>query len=404
MIDTREELIDALTEAAELEHTLLIQYLFAAFSVKRNLDEGITPIQQSRIIAWERTILEVAREEMGHLGLVCNLLSSIGAAPRFGRPNFPKSATKYYPLIADFTLTRFSIDTMYRFVCFELPVDVEPPQLKSFLEKSMLSAKFRVPDPLVYNRVGDLYAQISKAFEVIDSNKLFIGPKTAQDDDEWSIDLNLQLVKDKASAQKAIRDIVLDGEGTTSDRKDSHYLKFLSIWEELQALDFEPARNVVDNPFTRKHRDSDEGEPVNIIQNSDTKKVSELFSSLYNTMLLMLLQYYSYNGESKEQRLFLKQTLGQMMSGLIRPLAEILTQMPMTDKADDGFAGPSFEIYSDLRLSPFIDNRWTILTERFSDAFEEAAALKKVHPRFNVITQNLEWILNNLNKLTKKEN
>ena len=35
MIDTREKLIDAPTEAAEIEHGLLLQYLFAAFSFKR---------------------------------------------------------------------------------------------------------------------------------------------------------------------------------------------------------------------------------------------------------------------------------------------------------------------------------------------------------------------------------
>ena len=40
MIDTREELINALSEAAELEHGLMVQYLFAAFSIKRGTDEG----------------------------------------------------------------------------------------------------------------------------------------------------------------------------------------------------------------------------------------------------------------------------------------------------------------------------------------------------------------------------
>ena len=60
MIDTREELVNALSEAAELEHGLLIQYLFAAFSLKRRVDEGITPVQQSLIVDWERTVLRVA--------------------------------------------------------------------------------------------------------------------------------------------------------------------------------------------------------------------------------------------------------------------------------------------------------------------------------------------------------
>ena len=35
MIDTREELVNALSDAAELEHGLLAQYFFAAFSLKK---------------------------------------------------------------------------------------------------------------------------------------------------------------------------------------------------------------------------------------------------------------------------------------------------------------------------------------------------------------------------------
>ena len=126
MIDTREELVNALSEAAELEHGLLIQYLFAAFSLKRRVDEGITPVQQSLIVDWERTVLRVAHEEMYHLASVCNLLSAIGGAPQFGRPNFPQPTEtslveeeSYYPF--DFQLERFNDSTLYRFVIFELP-------------------------------------------------------------------------------------------------------------------------------------------------------------------------------------------------------------------------------------------------------------------------------------------
>ena len=46
MIDNREELIDALTEASEIEHGLMIQYLYAAFTMKRELGEGLTTRQQ----------------------------------------------------------------------------------------------------------------------------------------------------------------------------------------------------------------------------------------------------------------------------------------------------------------------------------------------------------------------
>ncbi len=95
-IDTCEELINALIEAAELEHGLLIQYLFAAYSLKKRPPEGITWAQVEKVRDWERAILVVARQEMAHLGNVCNLLTAIGGAPHFERRNMPQPMSEYY--------------------------------------------------------------------------------------------------------------------------------------------------------------------------------------------------------------------------------------------------------------------------------------------------------------------
>ena len=68
MIDTRQEIIYALNEAAEIEHGFMIQYIFAAMSMKKYINEKITGEQQELIRKWESDILSVAREEMTHLG------------------------------------------------------------------------------------------------------------------------------------------------------------------------------------------------------------------------------------------------------------------------------------------------------------------------------------------------
>ena len=52
MIDNREELIDALTEASEIEHGLMVQYLYAALTMKRELSEGRTMRQQMLNRQW----------------------------------------------------------------------------------------------------------------------------------------------------------------------------------------------------------------------------------------------------------------------------------------------------------------------------------------------------------------
>jgi Ferritin-like len=42
-VESREELVYLLGEACELEHSLMCEYLYAQFSLKRATDESLTP-------------------------------------------------------------------------------------------------------------------------------------------------------------------------------------------------------------------------------------------------------------------------------------------------------------------------------------------------------------------------
>src|SRR5215472_9569201 len=88
-VDTREELVYLLGQACEIEHGLMCEYLYAQFSLKRGTDEGLTPAQLARVQAWEQALIGVIKQEMLHLALATNILTAIGAAPHFERPNFP---------------------------------------------------------------------------------------------------------------------------------------------------------------------------------------------------------------------------------------------------------------------------------------------------------------------------
>ena len=96
-IKTREELLMALTEASEVEHGLACQYLFAIFSLKSAVAEGVTAAQLATINQWKSKLRRIAKEEMEHLATVTNLMSAIGGAPHFRRPNFPQSPGFYPP-------------------------------------------------------------------------------------------------------------------------------------------------------------------------------------------------------------------------------------------------------------------------------------------------------------------
>src|ERR1700704_2572586 len=52
VIEHREALIYMLCEAAELEHGIMCQYLFAAFSLKQREDEGLTTAELEAVTRW----------------------------------------------------------------------------------------------------------------------------------------------------------------------------------------------------------------------------------------------------------------------------------------------------------------------------------------------------------------
>ena len=113
-IDTREELINALQEAIQIEHGLMLQYLFAALSCKKQATEGVSEEDLELIRQWEARILAIARDEMAHLATACNLITAIGGSPDFNRPNFPQTEHRWFPF--SFQLERLNTECVERFV------------------------------------------------------------------------------------------------------------------------------------------------------------------------------------------------------------------------------------------------------------------------------------------------
>jgi len=78
-VERREELVWLLVQAAELEHGLMCEYLFAQFTLKRTQQEGLSGEQLATVAAWETVLVDVTKQEMLHLALATNLLTAIGA-------------------------------------------------------------------------------------------------------------------------------------------------------------------------------------------------------------------------------------------------------------------------------------------------------------------------------------
>jgi hypothetical protein len=114
-IESREELVFLLGQACEIEHGLMCEYLYAQFSLKRSVDEGLTPDQLVRVQSWETALIDVIKQEMLHLALSTNILTALAAAPHFERPNSP-ILSRWYPSGVQIALVPFGERALRHFV------------------------------------------------------------------------------------------------------------------------------------------------------------------------------------------------------------------------------------------------------------------------------------------------
>ena len=260
VIQDREELFFLLSEAAEFEHSVMCSYLYALWSLKRGLDEGVTPEELAAIDRWRASLRQVALEEMLHLSLVNNILAGVGSAPQLWRPEFP-IAPGWFPADMVLRLSPFSRATLDHFMYIERPDDIDMVDGAGFEHPAHHARPSRPdllsPTPRDYDSQGQLYHAIlqglAKLADQVGEANVFVGHGQAQVG-RAEIGLpGLFNITDLASARRAVEEIVLQGEGAPAHRSGSHYQRFAAIREELDALqrarpDFEPARPVAENP------------------------------------------------------------------------------------------------------------------------------------------------------------
>jgi hypothetical protein len=419
-IDTREELIAALNLAAELEHALLVQYLFAALSCRPTPEQSALDANPER--AWraheivrqiQRDLYRICREEMAHLGTVCNLLASIAAPPHFERPDMENVRARLFGAAGassnvpiDFALQRLGPASLLRFQRFEEPAGDENAHFHA--DRDVVRA---APDHFEYDTVGRLYGVIDEGFTLLGCRpgfKLFIGTGDVQDRWHWDAGLRISPVSDVASARTAINFIVIEGEGSRGAAGRSHYRRLQTMVRGLTFLTRRVALDahvwpVVDNPATLPAR---VGAKVNLLAENDGNhltleyRCAELFNSAYTCMLQMLAQFYDPAGEPAEARIVLAHSSKQAMSGVLRPIGEVLVQLPAHGYRDQ-HAGPPFEIYGAVRLPARRNDRWILLLERVTQIASVCRALQHEHEackRLGYVAENLDYLFANLDR------
>lgn len=399
VVEHREQLIYLLREAAELEHTILCEYLFAAFTMKQRTDEGLTAAQLEAVDRWRTTILSVAKQEMLHLTLVQNLLTAIGAAPHLSRPNLP-TAAKHFPAGVQIALVPFGERALRHFLFLERPegvaLDDADAQVALDRARPIMADDDIVPAPQGFATVGHLYRAIDVGFSWLTSTlgeeRLFIGPAPAQTSPDVMHWDGLVAVTDLDSAHEAIDVVVEQGEGATGDWRGAHFGKFLEIYDEYIALraadpSFEPARPVLPG-HVRPHR---YGDAVPLIDDPRTKRVADLFNVVNEIVLLALTRYFAHTDETPEQLALLEHVGVGLMFAAIKPLGQLLTTLPFGPSAPGRTAGPTFELfYIGGYLLPHRVAAWTLIAERLRQAAGLARRLEGEGLALHGVTAGLE--------------
>jgi hypothetical protein len=372
--------------AAEIEHSLMVQYLFAAYSLG---GPQVPPELRADVRAWQETILGIAKEEMGHLVTVQNLLTAFRAPLNLDREDYPWG-TDFYPF--EFSLQRLTLDSLATYVCAESPADWEGPEADAIRERAAGEAGAPV------NRVGALYELLTGILG--DRDRI---PDTAFNAatvphqaswDEWgrgyregqrgqegsnvpgvpAPDLLILQVSSRDTAVGAIAEIGEQGEavgaiGSTDPGdagEESHFRRFLAVYEAIEKLDGPTqglvSRAVMENPSTSTIED-------------DTAR---LWAHLFNLRYRMLLVDLAHAFELAEapglptsataRGALVNRTFTEMYN--LRAIAGALVDLPASGDGETR-AGPPFEMPYSLELPPHEHDRWLL----HRDLLQAAAAL-----------------------------
>jgi CDGSH-type Zn-finger protein/uncharacterized Fe-S cluster protein YjdI len=410
-ISSREDVLYLLSEAAAIEHNLMCCYLYAAFSLKRSSEDGLTQEQIDILNRWRGVMIGVSIEKMAHLTLVSNLTCALGGRPNFERPNFPVPPG-YHPDDVVVRLAPFNMDTLDHFIFLERPAGSSVVDGASFSQRSsyrrVAGARRVMPSSQDFLTVGDLYLGIRDGLDTlaraVGEKNLFCGPADRQISPAVASLPGLCIVTDLASAHAAIDTIVVQGEGAPTHRGDSHFARFQAIKTEYEALlaqdpGFVPARPVADNPVMRKPP-IDAANRVYIDEPVAALAV-DLANALYGQMLRFLVQGFGRTKPTLADQMLLVDGAVAAMQCMV-PVAEALTKLPASRSRPGITAGMTFGMLRNLAPAIEGPSEWQLMAERVRELAQAGSEIARLVPGLGEIAQRLDGLATQLAKRARE--
>jgi CDGSH-type Zn-finger protein/uncharacterized Fe-S cluster protein YjdI len=381
---SREILLHALYEAAELEHNLMCTYLYAAFSLKSDVAEGLSPQECNAVARWRREIVTVAVDEMSHLVAVWNITSALGGVPRFGRTNFPLDPG-YLPAGIVVKLAPFSPATLQHFIHLERSAESSEPDGDGYAPERLFirgaSAPCLTPMGTDYATVGEFYASLAEGLRSFaarsDEGTLFAGDPSLQLSEAESGLRGATRVICLRTALAAIETIVLQGEGAQHNAAGSHFERFCAIRADYAALkaanaNFEPSHPAATNPVLRRPP-RPEGRVW--IECPDAVAIVDLANATYGTALRLLGFSYAVASPDPHKALAVDLAIGLMRA--FSPLGERAARMGAGLSNPRCNAGMSFTTLRDTAPLPHGPAARRFFIERLAELAAAAAKLNE---------------------------
>ncbi|HEV8333547.1 MAG TPA: ferritin-like domain-containing protein [Steroidobacteraceae bacterium] len=380
----REAVLHALYEASELEHNLMCTYLYAAFTLRSDAEDGLEPDEVEAVGRWRQALFDIAIEEMAHLAAVWNITSALGGSPRVGRGNFPIDPG-YLPASVVVKLAPFNAQTLQHFIYLERPAGSDERDSEAFaIERSYVRGSDvprLTPMGINYDTVGNFYTALSLGLrglvERCGEQKVFVGDPALQISlAEYGLSGARPVICAK-TALAAFESIVMQGEGAPRDMMGSHFQRFLSVREELLSFQrrrpgFRPAFAAATNPVLRRPP-RPEGRVW--IEDAEASAVVDLANAAYSLMSRLFAYAYLCRAPGEEKSLVLRLAIGMMH--VIVPLAERAARLPAGPSNPECNAGMSFTALRDASPLPPGRAARVFFIERLQQLTDVAVALAK---------------------------
>jgi hypothetical protein len=395
-----------LNVAAEVEHSLLVQYLYSAYSLHDPVDD---PDQTHKMLLseWRGVLTGIAKEEMGHLLSVQNILILLGLPLTLEREEMPMQKKLYpFPMHLE-PLTRRSLA---KYVVAESPPEAQGiediVQLATGAAGQMVNhvAVLYALIGVVFTKNGELdqnasrgpwyamvrdiaqYAfkqQAPEAWHLKDENfhSESFNQQAKESDDEWGTHdtaVHVFAMRGRTDALAALSEISIQGEGSGT-AGNSHFERFLAAFRGSSSStpptppfpdigEWQPARNVPTDPRVLKPGDSPG--PGDI-----THATTQNFANLANLRYALLLGYIEHSllTTGADRSFLIDQCFHEMIAGL-RKLSGLLTTMPQREDGT-GVAALPFTLppAEELHLPAGTGDehaRWELHKKRLEEAIQ----------------------------------